>query len=233
MSGIVVIPAYAEARTIAEVVDEVRKVTGWPVVVVDDASPDETRDQARAAGAVVLPLAVRLGAWGATQTGIRYAQRDGYAFVVTMDADGQHLGSNIQTLVEPVVRGEADVVIGAYTKRGSLVRQVAWRFFRFLTGLGVEDLTSGFRVYNAKALAVLATPDATLLDYQDIGVLELIRAAGLRMKEIEVRMKPRTIGKSHVFYSWFAVLGYLMKTLILCISKWDGTWLRRPSEGRS
>ncbi len=231
--GIVIIPAHAEAHTIAEVVGQVRAATGWPVVVADDASSDATIVHAREAGAAVLPLAVRLGAWGATQTGIRYAHRHEYALAVTMDADGQHLGSSIQTLVAPILRGEADVVIGACTARGSRARQVAWRFFRFLTGLGVEDLTSGFRAYNHNALAVLATRDATLLDYQDIGVLNLIRAAGLKMAEVEVPMQPRAIGKSRVFRSWLAVASYLMKTLILCLSKWDGSWLRKTTEGRN
>ena len=230
--GVVIIPAHAEAHTIAEVVGEVRAATGWPVVVADDASPDATIAQAREAGAAVLPLAARLGAWGATQTGIRYARRHEYALAVTMDADGQHLGSSIRALVAPILRGEADVVIGACTTRGSLARQLAWRFFRFLTGLGVGDLTSGFRAYNRTALAVLTTRDATLLDYQDIGVLNLIRAAGLRMAEVEVPMQPRAIGKSRVFSSWLAVANYLMKTLILCLSKWDGSWLRRTTEGR-
>lgn len=230
MDSIVIIPAHNESKTIGAVVREARAATGWDVLVIDDASTDDTIPEARSASALVQPLAVQLGAWGATQTGIRYAERRKCELAITMDADGQHSAASIQSLVAPIRNGDADVVIGACTARGSFARQIAWRFFRSLTGLGVEDLTSGFRAYNRDALIALASPDATLLDYQDIGVLNLLRTAGLRMTEVEVPMSPRKSGKSRIFGSWLAVTGYLIKTLVFCVSKWDGFQPRKTTQ---
>jgi glycosyltransferase involved in cell wall biosynthesis len=226
--GMVLIPAYNEGATIARIVAEAARITGWPVLVIDDGSQDDTVTQAATAGARVLPLLVNLGSWGAVQAGIRYALESGAGMVITMDADGQHLASCLPHLIVPIQAGETDVTIGAHVGRASPARLLAWRLFRSITGLGVEDLTSGFRGYNRAALQVLASPDATLLDYQDIGVLMLLREAGLRFLEVDVEMHPRSMGKSRVFSSWLRVARYLAVTLVLCVSKWERTW--RPGQ---
>src|SRR4030042_2259155 len=119
----------------------------YDVIVINDASTDQTADRAAAAGARVLNLLVNLGAWGATQTGIRFALKKGYRQVITMDADGQHLSSAIPHLLAPIDAGNADVVIGSCTERGSHARKIAWRFFRGLTGVEIEDLKMGLRAY--------------------------------------------------------------------------------------
>ena len=85
---IAIIPAYNESKDIAHVIGDIQKHSNFPVVVIDDASTDDTIVKARQAGAVVVPLAVQLGAWGATQTGLRYAIKNDYAYAITMDADG-------------------------------------------------------------------------------------------------------------------------------------------------
>ncbi len=71
--GVVIIPAFNEQKDIADVVREVRQASGFPVIVVDDASSDDTIARARGAGARIVPLSQQLGAWGATQTGLRLA----------------------------------------------------------------------------------------------------------------------------------------------------------------
>jgi glycosyltransferase involved in cell wall biosynthesis len=68
---IVIIPAHNEAQDIAFVIGEIQKHSNFPVVVIDDASSDDTILMAKQAGAIVVPLALQLGAWGATQTGLR------------------------------------------------------------------------------------------------------------------------------------------------------------------
>jgi glycosyltransferase involved in cell wall biosynthesis len=166
----------------------------------------------------VLSLAVNLGAWGATQTGIRFALEKGYSQVVTMDADGQHPPSVIPDLLAPIVGGYADVVIGSCPGRGSQARKMAWRFFRGMTGLEIEDLTSGFRVYSLPVMEILASKKATLLEYQDIGVLILLMHSGMRILEMQVPMQRRLSGSSKIFSSWFKVAEYLLLNLILCTS---------------
>ena len=156
------------------------------MVVIDDCSSDATATIARAAGATVLPLTLQLGAWGAIQTGLRYALRHGYRTAITLDADGQHEPECISELVEPLADRRADVVIGAFPERASRARRIAWSYFRWLTGLKLEDITSGFRAYNHTAMTVLAAPEASLLDYQDVGVLLILRRKGLRTVEVPV-----------------------------------------------
>ena len=87
--------------------------------MVDDGSQDDTAAKAQSAGATVLRLPEQLGAWGATQTGMRYAVRKGFDIAVTMDADGQHDSDDIPKLIAPLLTGEANVVIGACPQRGS------------------------------------------------------------------------------------------------------------------
>jgi glycosyltransferase involved in cell wall biosynthesis len=216
---LVVIPAKDEAATIAQVVADVR-AAGWRhVLVVDDHSSDETGALARGAGAQVARPVLPLGAWGGMQLGIRQALAQGFHAVITMDADGQH---EVQELPALLARADqADVVIGAHPQRVSRLRKLAWRWFKAISGFEFQDLTSGFRYYNRQAMQVLAGSEATLLDYQDVGVLMLLRHAQLRITEVPVHMNTRLSGHSRIFYSWFSVLRYMAVTTLLCLASWN------------
>jgi glycosyltransferase involved in cell wall biosynthesis len=216
---VVVIPAHNEAQDIGFVIGEVHRLSSYPVVVIDDASTDDTIEQARKAGAVVVPLILQLGAWGATQTGLRYAFRKGYDYAITMDADGQHEAASLSTLVRPIIGDHTDVVIGSCTSRGSRLRKIAWVLMRKVSGLQLQDLTSGFRVYDRLAIRRLAGWQATLLEYQDVGVLTMLKSSGIRLQDVEVSMLPRRHGISRIFYSWFSVFYYMGYTLLLGATK--------------
>jgi glycosyltransferase involved in cell wall biosynthesis len=218
---LIVIPALNEEQDIGDVIREVRKLGAIDVLVVDDGSIDDTAAVAVAHGASVMRAPLWQGAWGAIQTGIRYAVRHGYSGVVTMDADGQHEPAQLPQLLEAA--RDADVVIASCPSRGSRLRHIAWAYFRFLTGFAIDDLTSGFRYYNAAACRLLAMDEATLLDYQDIGVLLLLRHARFRIAEIPVAMNPRKHGASRVFRSWWTVARYMTETSILCLARWNRT----------
>jgi glycosyltransferase involved in cell wall biosynthesis len=216
---LVVIPAKDEAATIAQVVTDVR-AAGWRhVLVVDDQSSDETGALAHGAGAQVARAVLPLGAWGGMQLGIRQALAQGFHAVITMDADGQHEVRELPALLTRA--GLADVVIGAHPQRVSPLRKLAWRWFKAISGFEFQDLTSGFRYYNRQAMQVLAGSEATLLDYQDVGVLMLLRHAQLRITEVPVHMNTRLSGHSRIFYSWFSVLRYMAVTTLLCLASWN------------
>ena len=218
-----IIPARNEEATVGNIVRRVLASSDCDVVVVDDASSDGTAAAARQAGAHVISLYIRLNAWGAMQTGLRYAVKKGYTTAVTLDSDGQHQPESIQYLLSPVKAGKADVVIGSYPARGSRSRKFAWTFFKRLTKLSFHDLTSGFRVYNRPVMEVLASNKATILDYQDLGVLLLLRRLRFRIVELPVFMEQRAAGKSKVFNSWLTVFRYMIQTIILCMSKFELT----------
>jgi glycosyltransferase involved in cell wall biosynthesis len=224
-----IMPARDEAATVGTVVEGVRRTLGCAVLVVDDASDDATAEAARAAGAIVLKLPLGLGAWGATQAGIRYARRHGYQQAITLDADGQHLPASLPLLVEAKVATGANVVIGTCIGRLSRAKRIAWQYLRLLTGLRLNDFTSGLRLYDAHAIEVLAGQEASLLDYQDVGVLMLLSRSGLSIAETPVEMVPRRAGRSRVFASWPVVARYMMHTTVLCLAQIDA--VRRHSPG--
>ena len=217
---LVVIPALNEAACIGDVIDQVHAHGGTDVLVIDDGSTDDTAAIALIRGAKVARAPLWQGAWGAIQTGLRYAVRHGYSGVVTMDGDGQHEPAHLPHLLDAASQG-ADVVIAACPSRGSRARHVAWAYFKFLTGFNFDDLTSGFRYYNARACRLLAAEEATLLDYQDLGVLLLLRHANLKIAEVAVAMNPRRYGPSRVFSSWWTVARYMAETSLLCLARWN------------
>ncbi len=224
---LVVIPALNEAECIGRVIEEARAHARVDVLVVDDGSADDTAAIALIKGATVLRAPLWQGAWGSIQTGMRYAVRHGYAGVVTMDGDGQHEPAFLADLMRAAV--DADVVIASCTSRASRTRRWAWSYFKFLTGFTLDDLTSGFRYYNARACRLLASEEATLLDYQDVGVLLLLRSASLRIAEIPVAMNRRRSGSSRVFSSSWTVARYMAETSLLCLARWNRYRKTQPS----
>lgn len=234
-STLAVIPARNEAATVADVVRRTLATGTCDVLVVDDASNDDTAALAADAGATVITAPFSLGAWGATQTGMRYATRNRYSTVITLDADGQHHPEEAPRLLQILRRGGANIVIGTYAQRMSAARRLAGRYFRALTRLNVQDFTSGMRAYDRRAVRALASREASLLDYQDMGVLMLLSKKGLVLLEAETIMSPRRAGASRVFASWLLVGRYMLHTTVLCFAQL-GVRSRialRGSEGRS
>jgi len=215
----VVIPALNEAACIADVVRDALKQNACEVVVVDDFSADGTAERAKQSGATVISLASPLGAWGATQTGIRLALQKGHSIVLTMDADGQHPADAFKDLIEPIQNGEAHFTIGTCPARGSSLRQIAWWILKRFSGLRFADLTSGLRAYDHGAASLLASRQASFLDYQDVGVLVLLRRYRFIGKEVPVTMQDRVAGRSKIFSSWAKVIFYMAYSTLLALSK--------------
>jgi hypothetical protein len=210
----VIIPALNEGPTIGSLVDRVRRL-GCTVYVVDDNSGDNTFAQAVAYGAVALRLPYTAGAWMAVQAGLRHAaKRADHEFFITMDGDGQHEPECIPDLIRAYDRGGVNTLIGSCPQRGSRARRMVWRLFARLTGLGIVDLTSGFRLYDHKALEVLLSGEGLLLDYQDVGVLLLLRRKGVTCREYPICMSERVNGHSRIFDSWLDVGRYMVKTFV-------------------
>jgi glycosyltransferase involved in cell wall biosynthesis len=219
MNSLIVIPALNEESSILSVIEKLHADELTNILVVNDFSSDKTAEIVSDNNVELINLPLQLGAWGATQTGIRYALKNGYEYVITMDADGQHLSSGIHLLKSQIKSSKANVVIGTFTQRLSRPKRMAWWFFKAITHLKIEDLTSGFRIYDRKAMKILSSTAASLLDYQDVGVLLLLTKSGMDISEVEVPMVNRESGKSKIFYSWWMVLKYMVQTTTLCIAK--------------
>jgi glycosyltransferase involved in cell wall biosynthesis len=143
----VIIPAFNEAVSIGALVTELRSLAGWhEVLVVDDGSHDETADRAAAAGACVLRHPYNKGNGAAVKTGVRNATG---AFILIIDADGQHRPSDALRLVAHL--DSYDLVVGARSKhtQATASRRLGNAVLNwtasYLTERPIPDLTSGFR----------------------------------------------------------------------------------------
>jgi polyprenyl-phospho-N-acetylgalactosaminyl synthase len=189
----VVIAAYNEARVIRGVVSEV-VAAGWPVVVVDDGSHDETAVAASVPGATVLRHAVNLGQGAALQTGIEYALRRSARHIVTFDADGQHSVEDIPELVAALATH--DVALGSrflgkdpvgVTRRRRALLRTATSISNRMSGMQLTDAHCGLRAFRATAAPLLEITQDRMAHASEL--LRKIQTSGLRIKEVPVTVK--------------------------------------------
>jgi len=207
---VVVIPAYEEEENIGAVLSEIPdQVCGQRagVIVVDDGSRDRTSEVVRKAGVPVIQNPFRRGGGAALRTGFDIAHLNGAQIVVTMDADGQHLPSEIERLVAPIVADEFDFVIGSRTlgqrEKDSTFRYVGIHVFNalihLLTVVKVTDCSNGFRAFRVRELS------RVLLRQDQFHTSELIIDAakkGIRIGEAPVTVKRRQSGVSKKGKDW-------------------------------
>jgi len=150
----IVIPAFNESASIAEVIAVLRAAAPWrEIIVVDDGSSDGTGDHAAAAGATVVRHAYNIGNGAAVKNGIRRATGD---YVLIVDADGQHPPEDALRIVSRL--GEYDLVVGARSAETQATHarragnSALNRLASYLTGRDIPDLTSGFRGARASGL---------------------------------------------------------------------------------
>lgn len=162
----ILVPAYNEAENIGYVLDLMpSEVRGVPtaVLVVDDGSRDGTGDVAAEHGAAVARHVTNRGGGAALRTGYRLMVESGAEIVVTLDADGQHLPSEMERLVKPVLDGEVDVAHGSrvlgHADRNHFARELGIVFFNRLvsaiTRTHVTDCSNGYRAVRTTVLPQL------------------------------------------------------------------------------
>lgn len=158
MKLLAVIPALNAERTVGDVVHKTREQIR-DVVIIDDGCTDRTGDVARAEGASVLRHETNRGKGASLKSGFAYALQHGYDAVITLDADGQHLPSEIPKILAAWEESGADLVIGGRAHLFDHMlprRRLANRFSSWAiakgSGTGVTDSQSGFRLYAARLL---------------------------------------------------------------------------------
>ena len=207
-SHLAVIPAYNEQETVARVIDSLHEhAPGFDILVVDDGSADNTGDIARSAGATVLRHPFNLGIGGAVQSGFIYALENGYEYMVQVDGDGQHCADQIRLLQDEMAADRRmDMVCGSrflseeYGYPAPISRRTGIHIFAFMlsriVGQRVSDPTSGFRLYNRRAIAVFAGDYPH--DYPEVEAVLMVHHHRLRMGEVPVRMLQRDGGVSSI-----------------------------------
>jgi glycosyltransferase involved in cell wall biosynthesis len=161
---IVQIPCFNEAEylpaTLADLPRELPGVDRIEFLVIDDGSTDETVEVARRQGVEhVVRLTNNKGLAFAFQAGLDAALKLGADVIVNTDADNQYAGADVARLVEPILRGQADMVIGDretdsiehFSPAKKRLQRLGSAVVRRVSGTGVPDTTSGFRAYNREA----------------------------------------------------------------------------------
>lgn len=188
---VAVVAAYNEARAVGGVVRGLVSVVD-EVVVVDDGSVDDTSTIARAAGATVLRHIINRGQGAAQQTGNEYALLIGADIIVHFDADGQHSVEDVVKFIEPLAKGEVDMVLGSRflgkTVNMPITRRLLLRFallFMWLySGLRLTDAQNGFRAFSREAAQKIIITQDGMAHASEI--LDEIAEQRLKYKEVPV-----------------------------------------------
>ena len=224
---LVVVPAFNEAASIGQVLDGIQ-LHGFRVLVIDDGSTDETSVVAHQKNAIVLSLSLNIGVGGALRCGFRYAVENGFTAVIQCDADGQHLPSHLDDLVEATNRTDAHMMIGSRfgsektTHDPSLLRRFAMlalsKVAQHATRHSITDSTSGFRLIQQPLLGELATHLPAYYLGDTFETVVVAGRAGYHVEEIGVAMAPRKHGTSSSGnFRSIVLIGKVLTTVLLGI----------------
>lgn len=158
----IIIPAYNEGKVIGKVLKTLpKKIKGIKkilVIVVNDGSSDDTEAIAKKHTRYVITHSVNLGIGGALTTGFAVAKKLNVDIVVTFDADGQHSPKDIERVMQPIIKGKTDTVLGSRminTKGMPPIKIMGNWFLNILTLLVFQiwttDSQSGLRAFNKEA----------------------------------------------------------------------------------
>ncbi|MFQ5708460.1 MAG: glycosyltransferase family 2 protein [bacterium] len=203
---LIIIPAFNEERNIASVIHSIQKdCPKHDIVVINDGSSDSTAELAEKCGVPVISLPFNLGIGGAVQTGLLYADRNGYDVAIQLDADGQHKSEEVEKLTSLIEQNNCDMVMGSrfladVNYSSTFMRRLGNRIFSFLialvAGQSFADSTSGFRAFGRKAIEFLS--EHYPIDFPEPESLVLLKRNGFKINEVSVSMRERQGGESSV-----------------------------------
>jgi glycosyltransferase involved in cell wall biosynthesis len=194
MKTFVVVPAYNEEKTVENVLEDLLKM-GFDFVVVDDGSSDNTNKivtriiKEKQKGLLCKHLLNR-GLGAAIKTGIEAALAQGADIIVTFDADGQHDPNDINTVIMPIIKKEADVAVGKRDfKEMPSSKKYGNQIMNFITlifyGIRVNDSQSGLRAFNRKAA------QSIIINARDYGVsseiIGEVKRHQLKLEEVPMK----------------------------------------------
>ncbi len=190
----IVVPAYNEERSIADVIQSL-KALGHKIVVIDDGSQDSTTQHAARAGACVLRHLINLGQGAALQTGLHFALQHGAEKIVTFDADGQHQASDIAKLLSALTN-DVDFALGSrfldiepegIPSSRRFVLKVARVFTQLLTGMQITDSHNGLRAMTRRGAEHIRLRQNRMAHASEI--LHQIARSRLRYIEVPVSIR--------------------------------------------
>jgi len=233
---LIIIPAYNEGKTIGALLDKLEQpeIAGIAdVLVMNDASKDDTADVVRARNHTVITHVYNLGYGSGLQVGYKYAYRRGYKYVIQMDADGQHDACNVLTIYQRLKKADEsgkypDIVIGSRFLEGSTtfpisaVKKLAIKMFRILIKLGtgkeILDPTSGLQGLNHRAFGFYAGYGHFDDKYPDANMIMQMLLLGFNVEEVPSVMHARTEGVS--MHSGLKPIKYMFRMMFSIVAVW-------------
>lgn len=226
MKLVLVIPAFNEEKSIVSVIKNLpKKINGVSQVipvVVDDGSLDETYNLAKKHLKYVIRHIVNLGVGAATTSGFEAAKKLNADIVVTLDADGQHNPSNIKRVIDPILKKQADIVIGTRmldTKEMPTLKVIGNWIMNLITMLVFQvwttDSQSGMKALNRRALDKIKLHS---LGYEVCSeIIGEVKRNKLKLKEITIDTIYSDYSKSRG-QSWFNAVNILTRIISIKIS---------------
>lgn len=219
---LIIIPAYNEEKNIGGVIKDIRRLNyDVDILVINDASKDNTEHVVLENDEKVINHLYNLGYGGALQTGFKYAVSMGYEYVIQFDGDGQHDPESIQTIIAPLLSGQYDIVIGSRflvnsAYRVSIFKKFAIGLFRWFIKIStneiVSDPTSGLQGLNRKTFSYYSRMGNFPSDFPDADTLIHMLIRNYRVIEVPVFMKERLFGQS--MHGGFKSIIYGIKMVI-------------------
>lgn len=219
---LLIIPCYNEQDNIGVLLDEISNCGNYATIVIDDGSHDSTYEIASQFSPTI-KLIRNLGIGGAVQTGIKYAQRNGFDLCVQLDGDGQHPPGEVIKLLNEYQRTAHPLIIGSRylqndTFRSTRMRRmggqtIAWVLNLLFPHSHITDPTSGMRLMDRNAIELFS--QIYPYDYPEPISLALALKHGLSVGEVPVKMRAREYGRSSII-GWkpisymIRVLGYIV-----------------------
>ena len=200
-----IIPAYNEAENIEKVLNEIKKdVSNADILVINDCSKDNTKEIVEKNNIKCITGIFNLRYAWACQTGIKYALKNDYDYVIQMDADGQHLAKEAAKLYETAKKENADIVIGSRYLVDTgypcpLFRKIGTKIFAIIIKTfchqKIADPLSGFQCLNKKVIKKYAQMGA-YPEFPDANLVIEMLLSGYKIVEVPVKMRLRENGES-------------------------------------
>jgi len=221
---LIVIPTYNEGLIIEKVISEIKTIfEKVDILVIDAYSSDETYNQVKRNGANIIQIDKIFGIGLAIETGIFFANKNDYDFLVRIDGDGQHSPSDVKNLLDLAINKKSDLTIGSrfldkseyhpnYLRLYSikLLRKLIKIFYK----TKVTDCTSGCQILSKKLIKELIRNEG--FEYSEVGIICVTSKLNMSIQENFVNMKERKTGASSFNFTNSFV--YMFKNILILLS---------------
>ena len=229
MRVLLIVPSYNEEENVLENYKRIinynkKNNTNYDAIIINDGSQDRTEEICINNNIPYISLVNNLGIGGAVQTGYKYALYNDYDIAVQFDGDGQHDIRYVKDIINPIIKGKADMVIGSRfidksvssfqsSKSRRIGISIISFFMKLVTGKKIYDTTSGFRAVN-RDLIKLFSSDYPVEYPEPVSSTKILKM-GYTVDEVSVSMNERTGGVSSLGKFWKQV--YYMINVVLSI----------------